>query len=126
MLLRPPSVWYGGDNIMCWVKNGNQPDLSSADDRDHIRRSEIPIIMAITPARSLGRECDSRMSVAADIAMYFPGLDVFEKRTFADCTRKVKYAKRKTGLHDMQPGSLMFFVFSQSALYSMFRITVFL
>jgi hypothetical protein len=76
---------------MCWVKNGNQPDLSSADDRDHIRRSEIPIIMAITPQRNFGRECDARMSVAADIAMYFPGFDVFEKGTFADCGGKVKH-----------------------------------
>jgi len=50
------------------------------------------------------------MSVAADIAMYFPGFDVFEKGTFADCARKVKHRKRKTGLRDLQPGAVMVFV----------------
>ncbi|KZC97784.1 hypothetical protein AUQ41_15985 [Thalassospira sp. MCCC 1A02898] len=92
-------IFYG-------VNSGIKPVLSSADDRDHIRRSEKPIIMAITPARRGGQECDAGMSVAADIAMYFPGFDEFEKRTFADCARKVKHRKRKTGLRHVQPGLL--------------------
>ncbi|OSQ41562.1 hypothetical protein THS27_18905 [Thalassospira sp. MCCC 1A01428] len=102
------SAFEQGRNRLCECGEiiGDKPDLSSADDRVHIRRTEmghiIISIMAAAPAKQGWGQGGKRVSASSDMRQILSETLSNNTGTFTDRTVEVKQTWEKAGLHILQ------------------------